>query len=182
MATTRLLTAEDVVRMGSDGERMELIDGEVREKEPMGAQHGEAEIRLTLPLGLHVLSQHLGELYPSDTQFKILRDPDIIHIPDLAFVRADRLPPKNEREGILLLAPDLAIEVISPNDRYVVVMEKVERYQRAGVPLVWLVDPRRRVVEVHVLGRESRLLREGDTLDGGEVLPGFSLPVADIFR
>ena len=106
----------------------------------------------------------------------------MIVIPDLAFVRADRVPPEDERWHIAPFAPDLAVEVISPNDRYVEVMEKVERYARAGVPLVWLVDPRRRVVEVHALGQPPLTLHESDTLDGGDVLPGFALLVADIFR
>ena len=181
MVATHPLTAADVVRLGLAGERMELIDGELREKEPMGARLGETEIRLTLPLGFHLLGQGLGEIYPSDTQFKILRDPDIIQIPDLAFVRADRLPPKHERIGILNLAPDLAVEIVSPNDRRPRIMEKIERYQRAGVPLIWLVDPHPRTVEVHALGEPMRLLREFETLDGGEVIPGFRLLVADIF-
>jgi Uma2 family endonuclease len=182
MVVTRPLTADDVERMGLAGERLELVDGVVQEKAPMGGWHGEAEAEIFGPLFAHVKREALGRVYPSDTQFKILRDPDIIHIPDIAFVRADRLPPRDARKGPLPLAPDLAVEVISPNDRYVEVMEKVERYQRAGVPLVWLVDPRRRVVEVHAFGRPSRVLRETDTLDGGDVLPDFHLPVADIFQ
>ena len=182
MATTHLLTVDDVERMGSAGERMELIDGVLREKEGVSGRHGEIEAEIFGPLHAHVKRNGLGRVYPSDTQFRILRDPDVIHIPDLAFVRADRLPPEHEREGIMPLAPDLAVEVVSPNDRYVEVIEKVERYHRAGVPLVWLVQPRRRAVEVHPLGQEPRLLREGDTLDGGDVVPGFRLPIADVFR
>jgi hypothetical protein len=114
--TTPLLSAEDIVRMGSQGERMELIDGVPREKEGVSGRHGEIEVQLTIPLGSHVLENQLGRIYPSDTQFKILRDPDIIHIPDLAFVRADRLPLEAERWHIMPLAPDLAVEVVSPND------------------------------------------------------------------
>jgi Uma2 family endonuclease len=182
MVVTPIMTAEAIERMGTKGERLELVNGVITEKEPMGARHGETEIRLILPLGLHVLGKGLGEIYPSDTQFKIQLDPEIIHIPDIAFVRADRLPPREARTGPLPLAPDLAVEVISPNDRYVEVMEKVERYLRAGVGLVWLVDPWRRAVEVHALGRPPRVLRESDTLDGGEVLPGFTLAVAEIFQ
>jgi Uma2 family endonuclease len=176
------ITADGVERMGARGERLELVNGVITEKEPMGGWHGEAEVELLIPLYAHVKREGLGRLYPSDTQFKILRDPDIIHIPDIAFVRADRLPPREARRGPLPLAPDLAIEVMSPNDGYVEVMEKVERYLRAGVQLVWLVDPWRRAVEIHAPGQPPRVLRETDTLDGGDVLPGFSLPVADIFQ
>lgn len=182
MATTRLLTAEDVERMGADGERMELIEGVLREKEGVSGRHGEAEAEIFGPLHAHVKREGLGRVYPSDTQFKVLRDPDIIHIPDLAFVRTERLPAESVREGIMPLAPDLVVEVVSPNDRFVEVIEKVERYQRAGVPLIWLVLPRPRAVDVYILGQSPRRLREGDTLDGGDVIPGFSIPVADIFR
>jgi Uma2 family endonuclease len=182
MATTRLLTAEDVERMGAAGERMELIDGVLREKEGVSQRHGEIELQISVPLYSHVIKGGLGRVYPSDTQFIVLRDPEKILIPDVAFVRAERLPPEDERWHIAPFAPDLAVEVVSPNDRFDHVIEKIELYQRAGVPLIWLVQPRRRAVEVHVLGQPPRLLREGDVLDGGDVVPGFRLPVADIFR
>jgi Uma2 family endonuclease len=182
MVATRPLTAEDVERMGSAGERMELIDGVLREKEGVSQRHGEIEIQLTIPLGSHVLANGLGRIYPSDTQFVVLRDPDKILIPDLAFVRADRVPSEGERWHIAPFAPDLAVEVMSPNDSYEEVVEKVELYQRAGVLLLWLVQPRRRAVEVFALGQPPRLLHETDTLDGGDVIPGFRLPVADLFR
>jgi Uma2 family endonuclease len=181
MVTVHPLTVADVERMGSTGERMELIDGVLREKEPMGGWHGEAEAEIFGPLHAYVKRHGLGRVYPSDTQFKILREPDIIHIPDIAVVRADRLPPREARKSVMPLAPDLVVEVISPNDRSAAVMEKIERYERAGVPLIWLVDERRRTVEVRALGQPPRLLREGDVLDGGAVVPGFRLPVADIF-
>ena len=182
MVATRPLTVEDVERMGSAGERMELIDGVLREKEGVSQRHGEIEIQLTIPLGSHVLANGLGRIYPSDTQFVVLRDPDKILIPDLAFVRADRLPPESERWQIAPFAPDLAVEVISPNDSYDEVADKVDLYHQAGVPLVWLIHPRRRAVVVHPLGQPASTLFEGDILDGGEVVRGFRLPVADLFR
>ncbi len=182
MVATHPKTREDLDRLGAAGERKELIDGELREKAAVSQRHGEIEIQLTIPLGSHVLSNGLGRIYPSDTQFTVARDPDTVLIPDLAFVRADRVPPEADRWHIAPFAPDLAVEVISPSDRYVEVMEKIERYGRAGVPLVWLVDPRRRVVEVHAAGRPPITLHESETLDGGEVLPGFALLVAEIFR
>lgn len=182
MVTPRPTTVSDIERMGADGQRQELIDGVLQEKVPVSGRHGEIEFEIGGPLHAHVKRNGLGRVYPSDTQFVILRDPDVIHTPDIAFVRADRLPPEDVREGIMPLAPDLVVEVISLNDRYVEVIEKVDRYRRADVALVWLVQPRRRAVEVHLLGQEPRLLRESDALDGGDLIPGFRLSVAEIFR
>ena len=180
--TTRSMTAADVERMGPAGERLELIDGTLREKPPVSQRHGEIEAQLFIPLGSHILAHGLGRLYPSDTQFTVLHDPDKILIPDLAFVRADRLRPEAERWRIAPDPPDLAVEVVSPNDPFDEVMEKVEIYRRARVPLLWLVLPRRRAVVVYALGQEPRTLVDTDDLDGGDVIPGFRLPVAELFR
>jgi Uma2 family endonuclease len=182
MVATRQLTAEDVERMGSAGERHELIDGELRKKEPVSQRHAEIEIELILPLGSHVRANGLGRIYTPDTQFTVLHDPDKILIPDVAFVRAERIPPEEKRWHIAPHAPDLAVEVISPNDTFDEVMRKVDLYQQGGVLLVWLIHPRRRAVIVFPLDQPSYTLREGDVLDGGDVVPGFQLPVAELFK
>ncbi len=183
MATTRLITVQEMERMDSEeAERYELIAGSLREVEGMGGRHGEIGVQLIIPLGTWVLGRGLGRVYTESTHFIILRDPDVVLMPDIAFVRADRLPPDDVREGFMPLAPDLAVEVLSPSNRTVAMAEKIELYQRAGVSLVWVVQPRRRAVTVHVLGRAPRTLLEFDVLEGGDVLPGFRLPVADVFR
>jgi len=182
MATTRLFTVQDLEHMESDeAERFEVIAGMLREVEPMGGLHGEIGVRLIVPLGSWVLSRKLGEVYTESTHFIVLRDPDVVLMPDVAFVRADRLPPESVREGFMPLAPDLAVEVLSPSNRAAAMNEKIGLYHRGGVRLVWVVQPRRRAVTVHVPGREPWTLHEFDTLDGGDVLPGFRLSVADIF-
>jgi Uma2 family endonuclease len=181
MVSTRPLTAADVEQMGKAGERMELIDGVLREKQPVSQRHGEIEIRISSPLHMFVDRNGLGRVYPSDTQFVVLRDPDKILIPDVAFVRAARLRPEAERWRMAPYPPDLAVEVVSPNDSAREVAEKLDLYDRAGVPLVWVVRPPRRAVEVRPHGRPPFTLGEGDTLDGGDVVPGFRLLVADIF-
>jgi Uma2 family endonuclease len=182
MVTTHPLTAADIERMGSAGERMELIDGVLREKPGVSLRHGGIELRMSSPLDTHVMRNRLGRVYPSETQFRIFSDPEIIRIPDLAFVRADRLPSETERWHIAPFAPDLAVEVVSPTDSFNDVAEKIAQYQRAGVPLVWLVVPRQRAVVVYRLGEPQVTIHEGDVLDGGDVIPGFRLPVAEIFR
>lgn len=101
--------------------------------------------------------------------------------PDLAFVRGERLPPREQWQGFLRLAPDLAVEILSPNDRAGYVTDKVMAYLDAGTQLVWLVDPRRHLVTVYTADRLARLLRSGESLDGGAVLPGFALPLDELF-
>jgi Uma2 family endonuclease len=94
----------------------------------------------------------------------------------------DRLPPPAQRRRFLELAPDLAVEVVSPSDSANAVHEKVLEYLSAGVQLVWVVHPIQRTVTVYSEGPVAHVLSEGDTLNGGDLLPGFSLAVADIFE
>ena len=98
-----------------------------------------------------------------------------------AFIRRGRLPGEEPPTGHVHLAPDLAVELTSPNDQYDVVEVKVERYLRAGVRLVWVVSPQNHTVRVHRLNGSSASLRENDELDGEDVLPGFRCPVRDLF-
>ncbi|MGH2562604.1 MAG: Uma2 family endonuclease [Thermomicrobiales bacterium] len=182
MVTTKPLTAADLEELGPDYRWFELIDGVLHERGTMGGRHGEIGFDLGLHVGIFVADHRLGRLYTSDTRFILSRDPYTVRMPDVAFVRADRLPPEQERVGPMPLAPDLVVEVVSPDDRYEEVTQKIELYQRAGVPLLWLVEPRRKTVTIYAAGHEPRSLTATDTLDGGNVLPGFSLPVADVFR
>ncbi len=182
MATTRLITAEDLEEMGSDSKRFELDEGMLREKDVMGLQHGEIQIEISSTLHVHVRHNQLGRVYPSDTHFVLYRNPDRVVMPDISFVRADRVPPDGERGGFAQFAPDFVVEVVSPSDRRIEVLEKIRLYERAGVPLIWLVQPPSRSVTVYALGQEPRTLHEGDILDGGDVIPGFTLAMADIFR
>ncbi|MGH2531490.1 MAG: Uma2 family endonuclease [Thermomicrobiales bacterium] len=180
--TTTLLTVEDIERMGSRGEDLELIRGVIREREPMGGRHGEVGMEVGTELNIHVRERALGRVYTSDTQFVLARNPDVIVKPDVSFVRSDRVLPKEDRDRIYPYAPDLAVEVVSPSDRYVQVMEKVELYLEAGTRLVWLVESRGSTVTVFAGSMSLRILTEEDDLDGGDVLPAFRLPVASIFR
>ncbi len=183
MATTRLFTVQDLERMDSDeAERYEVYAGILREVEPAGARHGEVGVQIIIPLGTWVLGRGLGRVYTELTHFVFQRDPDIVLMPDVSFVRTDRLPPEDKREGVMHLAPDLTVEILSPSNRPGEMAEKVELYLRSGVRLVWVVQPRQRTVTIHVPGREPWTLHEFDTLDGGEVLPGFRMSIADIFR
>jgi Uma2 family endonuclease len=109
------------------------------------------------------------------------RGPDTVRAPDMAVVRADRVPPREVRRTFAELAPDLVAEVVSPYDRVAEVNGTVPQWLDAGIRLVWIVDPETRVVVAHEPEGVAHLLREDDALDGGDVLPGFSLPLRELF-
>ncbi|MGH2562605.1 MAG: Uma2 family endonuclease [Thermomicrobiales bacterium] len=182
MATTTLMTADELLRMQSDEFRYDLIRGELRRMSPAGFRHGKIAMRVSIPLGLFVDEHDLGDIVAAETGFRLDRHPEVVLGPDLAFVRAGRIPPDADQDRYLELAPDLVLEVVSPGTPFDEVMEKVDLYVQYGVPLVWLALPKRRVVMVFAVGQPSITLHEDDILDGGDVLPGFRLPVADIFR
>lgn len=182
MAITQHLTAEDLWGIGDDGYRYDLIRGELHRMAPDGGEHGEIGVTIAALLLAHVRPRRLGAVFGADTGFILARIPDTLLAPDVAFVHADRLPPRDQRIGFLELAPDLAVEIISPSERSGDVAEKVEIYLAAGVRMVLVVEPRLKTMTVHALGQPPRILHENDDFDGGDVLPGFCVPVAEMFR
>ncbi len=182
MATTRLITADELERASLGDGRYELIDGELVEMSPTSERHSDIEAGFVARLWLHVVPRKLGRVYNADAGFVLFGNPRLVRVPDAAFVRADRLPPEAERDKFLRLAPDLVVEVVSPTDRAGKVARKVEDWLAAGVRLLWLFRPRDRTVTVYAPGRPTQVLGIGDVLDGEDVLPGFRLPLADLFR
>lgn len=180
MATSRAMTVEELERAPLEG-RYELIDGELVELAPSGGDASNVGAVVAFFLIAHVRPRRLGKVFGANGGFVLFPDRQLVRVPDAAFVRADRLPPIEEQQGFLRLAPDLAVEAVSPFDRATEVEAKVAMYLEAGVRLVWVIHPRSRRVTVYQPDREARLLREGDELDGGEVLPGFRLAVAELF-
>jgi len=166
--------------MPDNGMRRELVRGEVREMAPAGGEHGSTSMDVGIRLGIFVIENRLGRVFAAETGFIIERDPDTVLAPDCAFVRADRVPRPMPR-GYLPLAPDLAVETLSPDDRPGEVRDKIDRWLAAGVRQVWVIDPRRRTVSVHRPESPPRVLEEGGSLDGGDILPGFRAKVADLF-
>jgi Uma2 family endonuclease len=163
-----------------DDAHAELLDGVLVVMSPAGGDHGSVTVRLLSALAVWVHERELGEVFDSSTGFILGRDPDILRAPDAAFVAAARLPAR--RRGFLEVAPDLAVEILSPSNTVVEMSRKLRDYFRAGVRLVWVIDPQTRSVAVHAAdGPIQAWLEEGATLDGGEVLPGFAVPLARIF-
>jgi Uma2 family endonuclease len=144
-------------------------------------RHGYLGFNLGLALGNYVLPLQLGVFFNAETQFVLSRNPDTVVKPDISFIRMERMPPPAEHDRISRIPPDFAVEIVSPGDLRREIEDKIRRYQAAGVPLLWYVAPARRTVTVYALGQEPVELGEGDTLDGSEVFPGFTLPVAQIF-
>ena len=183
MATTQtLLTADDLLRMSADGKRCELIKGELIEMAPSGARHGNSSAAIAMVLGIHNKAHRLGKVFGAETGFRISHDPDTVRAPDAAFVSQSRLPPGSLPPGFLDLAPDLAVEVVSPSDTASHVHQKVEDWLEAGVRLVWVVYPNSGSVMVYRARDDVRMLSANDQLDGGQVLPGFTCPVRDLFE
>ena len=176
----RLLTVDDFVLLGSEADHVELIRGELIDMPPTNFEHGEVSGNIHTRLGMHVLHNQLGTVLSADTGFTVAHDPDTVSAPDIAFVRAAHRPQGRERRRFAALAPDLVVEVISPSETADQVLAKVMAYLEAGVPLVWVVQPVQRAVTVYTPDRVGRLLSIGDSLDGGDVLPGFSLPIEDV--
>ncbi|MBI2876278.1 MAG: Uma2 family endonuclease [Candidatus Tectomicrobia bacterium] len=178
MATKTLLTGEDLLRMPDDGKRYELVKGELVEMAPPGEVHGVYASRINRLLGTFVEENDLGTV-GIESGFYLERDPDTVRGPDVWFICKERLDPDTEIEGYCEIVPDLAVEVISPNDTYTEVAEKVEEYLQAGVQQVWVVDPKRRTVTLYP---GANTLKEGDLLAGGDLLPGFAVPVSRLFQ
>ena len=175
----RQLTAEDLYRLPADGQTHELVEGFLLSEPPPGAEHGRVEARIVGLVIAFVRANALGTVYCGDAGFVLARGPDTVRGPDLAFVSAGRA--LNRSPGYLPGAPDLAVEIRSPSDRAGDVRSKVADYLAAGTRLVWLVDPETRTVRVYRTLLEPRVLRGTDELDGEDVLPGFRVPVAELF-
>ena len=174
------MTVDEFEQM-SDNKGFELIDGQLREK-GMGAESSEIQSELGFLIRLWDRDRGLGKVYESECMYRCFPvHPNRVRKPDVSFVRLDRLPDGRSPIGIFTIRPDLAIEVVSPGDTVYDLDEKLDDYRSAGVPLVWVLHPNRRVVRVSTPDGSSGELTEEDTLTGDPVLPGFSVRVADLF-
>ena len=177
---TELLTAERYFRE-CQLDRSELINGKVIELMPPGGLHGKLMLRIGGLLSAFVLPHKLGELY-GESGFILSRDPDTVRGPDVAFLEASRVPPPHEEVFLLEGAPTLAIEILSPNDRKREVEAKVRLYFEKGTREVWIVDPSTKTVSIRNPNSTAIAYGIDDAIPGGDILPGFSLPVRSIFE
>lgn len=164
---------------GSDG--FELIDGIVQEKK-MGAENAVIQARLTILLGAVIMPANLGELLDSECMFRCFpSNSKQVRKPDLSFIRRDRIPAGGIPRGMCTIRPDLAVEVVSPNDAYEEVDEKIADYFDAGVPLIWVVTPKTRTVLVYQADGTAKRFRDTDDLTADPLFPGFRVRIADLF-
>ena len=183
MATTaRLMTADELLEMPDDGFRYELVRGELAKMAPTKNYHGEIAAYLAGTLIPHVRGNRLGKVYIADVGFLLAEEPAHVRVPDVGFVRRDNVERLGRPDSLWPEAPDLAIEVISPSDRYSDVEEKVFDYLEAGTQMVILAESRTRTVKVYRSPTDVVVLTEADMLDGGDVVPGWRMPVSEIFE
>ncbi|MDP9366590.1 MAG: Uma2 family endonuclease [Chloroflexota bacterium] len=179
---TEPMTAEELALLPEDGWRYELVRGKLRRKSPSSFRPSNVAARTLARIVAFADEQSLGEVTGDDGGHLVEPAPDTVRAPDAAFVRAERLPTREEQEQFAPIVPDLAVDVMSPSHRPRGVEEKVAQYLAAGVPLVWVFHSRQQTATVHRTGRSPRVLGLGETLDGEEILLGFRLPLADVFR
>jgi Uma2 family endonuclease len=174
-------TPEDLLKI-TDRPMPELVDGELVEREPMGQKADVVASNIIHLLRCYSLASLPGIVTGAHGSVQAFPDdPNKVRIPDAAFTRRERLPEGLPFEGHGRVAPDLVVEIISPNDRAADLDAKIDDYQAAGVPLIWVVNPEIRTVRPYTLTGNVPPLHLGSTLTGGSVLPGFSCPVAAIF-
>jgi len=179
--TQKPMTAEELSRLPGDGQRHELVAGELRTMPPSGEEHGTIAARFTVGLGHYVETHGLGRVVAAETGFRLTSSPDTVRAADVAFISRERAARAAPVPGYRPGAPDLAVEVISPGDLYTEVDEKVATWLEHGTRMVIVVNPRRRTVAVHRSPTQVRHLTEADTLDGEDVVPGWAIPVRDLF-
>ena len=181
---TRFMTEDELLRMPDDGNRYELIEGELRQMSPTGYEHGRSTGNLHGLIAYHARLNKLGDVLAAETGFVVARTDDgrpTIIAPDIAFVAKGRIPSGTNTSKFLELAPDLVVETLSPSDRAVDVEEKIALWLRAGVRLAIVLDPASQSGTLHYANNDAIVLTNEDVLDLGEVIPGFNCKISDIF-
>ncbi len=174
-----LMTADELLHLRIPDKHVELVRGVLVVREPPGYTHGLVAANLASRLTAHVERAGTDHVVVIETGFKLAGDPDTVRGPDIAVLRRARLPDPGLK-GYPTLAPDLVVEVLSPNDRPGEVLAKVADWLNAGTKLVWVIDPERRLARVYRQDGSEAVVTADRALDGEDVLPGFSCSLASI--
>jgi len=177
----RLLTADEFLVHPAARGHSELVRGEIHMMSPASGLHGLVAGNVYHLLSTHVRKHRLGVCFPDGTGFALPNLEKTVRSPDASFVSSDRLPGDSIDDRFIPCAPDLVVEVRSRSESASTLKEKLDDYRAAGTPLIWVVDPARRTVRVIRSGSPAITLRETDTLDGGDVVPGFRCGVEELF-
>ena len=177
--TPALMSADELLHVSIPGKCTELVRGVLVVREPPGSLHGLVAMNLGVELGVFVKATAAGGVFAAETGFHLASNPDTVRAPDVAFVARERMAAARTT-GYAALAPDLAVEVLSPGDRPGEVLAKVADWISAGTKLVWVVDPQRRLARVYRHDGSETLLSADDVLDGEDVLPGFTCRLASV--
>ena len=175
----RLMTAEELLRLPDDGMRHELIDGELRTMAPPGGAHGDSAGSIHGHLSRFVYDQPIARIL-AETGFALRRNPDRVRAPDVAVLVRERIPEDGLPTSYIPGAPDLAVEVVSPNDTATEVRDKAHDWLRAGARIVWVVYSSPIRLFVYRADGSVEQLGPDDEVDGGDVLPGFRMRVGDL--
>ena len=167
---------------GYEDRSIELLEGEIVEMSKPSGLHGQIAMRLSLRIANHVVDNGLGIVTAAETGFILERNPDgrdTVRALDIAFLSSARVPAVLP-DQLVDIAPDLAVEIVSRSNKVVDMHRKIRQLLAAGTALVWIVHPETHTVEVHTRSG-AKTLEADDTLNGGDVLPGFEIPVREIF-
>ncbi len=173
-------TPEELLEL-PDNRHFELVNGKLVERH-MSALAGFVGARVIHHLVDFVDSNPVGDVFDSEASYQCFpQEQGRVRKPDISFIRSGRLPPEQLAQGHVRIAPDLAVEILSPNDLVYEVDEKVKEYLQAGVHLVWVIDPEARTVTIHRANGTKDILIESQNLSGEDVIPGFHCRVQDLF-
>lgn len=176
-----LITGDELMAMGNIG-RCELVEGKIVYMSPTGLDHGSYEVNMAQSLKAFVKRRKLGKVVSGEVGVFTRRNPDTVRGVDVAFISHERLAQRKRQQGFLDVAPELIVEIMSPDDRWSEVKQKLKEYFAIGVQLVWVVDPGDWTVYAYRSMTDVREFTGADTLTGDEVLPGFAVPVAELFE
>ena len=179
--STASVTGEELLRM-TWLNPCELVGGRIVRMTPTNPTHGRIEVNVAVALSRYARTQKLGVVMAGEVGVFTTRDSDTVSAPDVLFLSHERDVLRTRRDGFLEVAPDLVVEILSPTDRPDAVRRKLDEYFAAGVRMAWVVDPVTRTVRVHRPGGDVRSVAAGEVMAGEDVLPGFVLPVDEVFE
>lgn len=178
--TPTIQTATAATAFIDDADKIyELVDGQLEAKDMGSSLHSGVGTRLIIEMGMHVKLNKLGAIYGPDASFQIGNNE---RMPDVSFISASRIPEEGETEDIWHIAPDLAVEVISPSESWVKVNRKIRDYFAAGVQQVWLISLELREAHIYDSPKDIKVLSESDDLISDDLLPGFQCRIGDLFQ